>query len=462
MSKHFGSKGSVKSFLNDMSKFRVTFMLSLFSFSIAFIDVIAVIFNVFVMIWGVYLLFKKGFVLKSFLSIKFISLISLFIGSNAVTMFLHIKDNFFVNLVYLIYSMLCFFLFYGMSSYDSLGKIQKELVVLFKLIIYISTALLIISPITLFIPSDFLQKFNYEIGIYREERFSGIYVNPNLLGFSSTVSLIMNFSIFKKKIFSRWFSCLSIVLNFLGLFLSDSNASLLFLIIYFCVLFFCKMFSFNRTFGIGKIIKKSGILLLVCSGLVVCSFMARKDCQNVVSDVFSNADKFSLDIDNQSSYSDDEEHVGIGRKLGQKRYKDVSSGRIDLLVQGLKIFRRHPIMGIGRGNLVDYGNIYLENGLRFPDLHNGYLTVLVSSGIVGFSIFFIFGICVAHELFSFVFNKKNKSIDRIYYHILSAICGYCVYALFEKTILTEVTFMTLFFWAMLGYAMSFAVKYTHE
>ncbi len=42
---------------------------------------------------------------------------------------------------------------------------------------------------------------------------------------------------------------------------------------------------------------------------------------------------------------------------------------------------------------------------------------------------------------------------------LSSLLGYGAYAMFERTLLFDVTFMVIIFWAMLGYFMSYAMTY---
>lgn len=435
---------------------------------VSFLDILSIIGTAVVMLWGAFLLLKRCLKREELLKIRFFKIISLFIFSNFLTMVLQIKNNFIINFAYWFYMILVFVLYYAMSSYTEFERIKEELIIIFKSIILINTVLVFLSLLTLFIPFSLGQPLGYEFGIYRNDRLTGVYNNPNLLGFCATISIIMNFAFFNKKkdnyksknIFPRWFSVSSIAINLIGLFLCDSNASFLFLIIYMVAFIFCRFCRNLFKFNLRSILSGFLVLLMLCVALLIGYFFARKTCQTVMNNTVNKVYEIS-DIDNQfsnDSLVDGKEKVSIGRRFGLNNYNDVSNGRIELLKQGIILFFKHPVMGIGRGNLEYYGKQYFENGLRFSDLHNGFLTILVSSGIVGFSLFLVWGICVAYKLFSCMFENSYKRIDPIFYHLVAILCGYCVYSLFESAILNTITFMTLFFWLILGYAKSYSLN----
>lgn len=439
---------------------------------VSFLDVPAIVGTVVIMFWGAFLLLKKCLKRENLLKIRFCGIISLFIFSSFLTMVLQIKNNFIINFVYWFYTILVFVLYYAMSSYTGFERIKEELIIIFKSIILINTVLVFLSLLTLFIPVSLGQPLGYEFGVYRNDRLTGVYNNPNLLGFCATISIIMNFCLFNKKdyqcksrnIFPRWFSVSSIAINLIGLFLCDSNASFLFLIIYMVAFIFCRFCRNLFKFNLRSLLSGFLVLLMLCVVLLVGYFVARRTCQNVMNNTVNKVYENS-DIDNQfsnDSLVEGKEKISIGRRLGLNNYNDVSNGRIELLKQGIILFLKHPVMGIGRGNLEYYGNQYFENGLRFSDLHNGFLTILVSSGIVGFSLFLIWGIYVAYKLFACMFENSYKRIDPIFYHLVATLCGYCVYSLFERTILNNINFMTLFFWLILGYANSYSLDISRK
>ena len=110
---------------------------------------------------------------------------------------------------------------------------------------------------------------------------------------------------------------------------------------------------------------------------------------------------------------------------------------------------------MGRANLSLYGKKYLKNGLIHSDLHNGYLTILVCYGVLGFGIFAIITFVVALDVCKHLFKSTNKSYFGAFIRLFSALVAYCGYCLFEKSIIFDMTFMVGFFWIILGYAMAY-------
>ena len=119
------------------------------------------------------------------------------------------------------------------------------------------------------------------------------------------------------------------------------------------------------------------------------------------------------DDSNDNEEESIEEAVEIGRDPLSGSY-DVSSGRITLLKQSLIMFKNHPFFGVGRGNIVEYGLREIPGGLRFSDFHNGYVTILVSWGTIGFIIFSSFALMLAIDMCKSLFNMGfNKHYNLV-------------------------------------------------
>ncbi len=276
---------------------------------------------------------------------------------------------------------------------------------------------------------------------------------------------------FKSKKLNSWFLLACVLLNCVCVFLSDSNASFLFLIIYATIRVFCSIFFKNQTFSSFKFLKSSLIVVSFCVVLMSVSFSLRNACQKFICDTVSD-----ISVKQESTHKEVSGSVTVpesdersknsvlitpekqkGREpelsdfhIGRKHY-EVSSGRITLWKQGLEMFKHNPIIGIGRANLNMYGKKYLKNGLIHSDLHNGYLTILVCYGIIGFLIFGLFSALVAFDICKTMFLCIEKNYFDVMSRIFAVLVAYCGYCLFEKAILFDTTFMVGFFWIMLGY-----------
>jgi O-antigen ligase len=85
------------------------------------------------------------------------------------------------------------------------------------------------------------------------------------------------------------------------------------------------------------------------------------------------------------------------------------------------IFREHPILGVGEGNILSY--IYKQYALKYPyirtenilDPHNQFLRQLACTGIIGFIIFIV---CFYYPLF---YKKNYRHIPLLVIYIIASI-----------------------------------------
>ena len=75
--------------------------------------------------------------------------------------------------------------------------------------------------------------------------------------------------------------------------------------------------------------------------------------------------------------------------------------------------------------------------------------------MVGFFIFIALSILVAIDMCRSLFQKDSKEDSGIFPCLFAMVVAYCIYSLFEKTILSEITFMVVMFWLILGYSMTY-------
>lgn len=453
-----------KSFILDTSFFRKVYMVTLFFEMIAFFDVVALAVRCIVLTWASLILSRNFFINKKVFDIKYINLLTGFIISGIFTVFCNLSTDFLANLVFIYHSIVCFVIFYGMSKEKDHDFLEKEMVFLFKVFAALSTFFAILS-ITVLVFKAQVTIGPYYLGIFRS-RLIGVYTNQNLLAFSMVVSIVSCDILkdkyirkkYKNKSFSPIFSVFCVIVNFLALFLSDSNASFLFIIIYFTAKIFYKSLAAYSNIKPGQLIREGSCLIVCCATMVAGSFVARNTCQNMISLFVDDIHKIEepitddgpVQVPNQPAVNKYIPDISIGRE----NY-DVSSGRITLFKQGLELFCINPILGIGRGNLVAYGEKYLDGGLIFSDLHNSYLTILVSYGAVGFFIFFSFGLLLARSVCKYMFRSVHVPGSSVSSKLFSMLVAYCAYSLFEKAILSEITFMVVIFWLVLGYIMSY-------
>lgn len=436
----------------DLSVYRIVYITFNFLFSVVFIDKILFYVIGVLLGWGVILTVYKKAASKRVLKIGGLWWLVAFLVSNTATMLMYVTNNAGYNCVMIFHAAICFFIFYGLHAEPGKARLRRELYYICVIIAGIST-LLAIAGLTLLMLKVWGDKF-----VIYENRFTGLYSNPNLLAFSC-VAAIFSCTLLTKKTFlnqvgkkpvRRWILVFCAVLNLLSLFLSDSNASILLLIFYFAFIISYKVFFSKKKLSPKQVIKK----LCILAG-AFCIVAASALTLRVVSQ-FSIV-KLMTVVPENSSVTEEP-----GKPLPEITFEhenpNIDSGRITLLQQSSILISVNPIIGIGKGNIEPFGDIYIKGGLHFPDLHNGYLTILVSSGIVGFAIFIIFGIKLAKGLIVNLFSIKSMLSSDIYPNLIAFISAYCVFAFFEKAMLFDITFMVIFFWFVLGHATSYMVE----
>lgn len=469
--KNIDFKKRLKCSILDTSAFRKTYLITLSFEMIAFLNIISLMVKCITLSWGLFILIHNFFIEKRAFNIDHKYLIWSFLTSMTLTSLVNISIWLVPNLVLVYYTAVCFLMFYGMYMEQDVAKTEKEMIFIFKFWVVFGTTCALASLLLLFFKNE-INVFGYNLGIFRN-RLIGIYTNSNILAFSMIQSIVAcDFlassyisSHCKDSKFPLWFLILCVGINCTCLFLSDSNASFLFLIIYCAIRVFCGMFFKNKEFKGTQLFRSMIILMGFCLVMASVCFALRNLCQRYISVAVNDIHRQEKILKNKSVESkeiidqdtpidsliiprdDDDPDMSIGRA----NY-EVSSGRIALFKQGIEMFKHHPIIGIGRANLLLYSKKYFKNGLVHSDLHNGYLTILVCYGILGFSIFAIFSLVVALDVCKHLFKSTNKSYFSTFIRLFSALVAYCGYCLFEKAILFDMTFMVGFFWLILGYA----------
>ena len=425
------------------------------------------------MIWGIFI-FKEN--LKNKMeNLKYSKIILLFLLFSIITACINIKIDFPISflagLVIIFHAAICFFVFYGMRIGTDFEQIKKEMFFLFKLTVVLATAFVTLSFFLLLFRDAFnigitfpvLENYDhYEriIGIVKKTdstRFTGVFINPNILAFVSVVSIIFCHILCRAKQFfceakPKLKFCLAafvMAFHFTALVLSDSIASFLFLVIYIVLWLFYKLVLENRALSIKNVLKRSTLFLL--SGLVIVLgfFSIRAGFQNGASNLIE--DVYSV-IASTTSRADIDEDIHFGRQNYDLRE---GNGRRKLLEQAAYIFSKHPLFGIGSTNIVAYGDRYFDTGIAFSNFHNGYVSILVCYGLVGFVLFMAFLIFVLRDLIKFFFKKCYLCQQDVFVNLLMCILSYLVFALFEKTLLSEINFMSVLFWSVLGYSVMF-------
>ena len=464
--------------LKDVSLFRKLYIVDLFFCNIAFLQIPAYAFLFFLFIWGVYLVVYKQKRDNTLHNLRFGLWIGGFLAVSAVSILCNISVTTLHSIIMFLHTLICFLIFYGMHTERNFD-FKDELYTIARLIVYISTVANIIGIFCLMCGIKF-EWFWIKFTIY-ENRFTGIFVNPNLLGFVSVVSIVCCHMLYKRdfmkavnrtRVSKIWIiACVST--NVFSLILCDSNASMVlalgYAIAYVVYTFFAdkaEIFKSENKVSRSKVFVKVISLFFVGTFLVSSVLMFRGICQAGFSIVISKTNSLinlitedNILVDGQNDFEQKEPQKEVTFSHENEK---TDSGRFQLWQESVNLFKLSPVIGISNGNIVLYSEKYANGILSYSyhknDLHNGFLTVLISTGALGFILFCIFGFRFTKHSAQHLFLQKKTYLTDIYPCLFSFLFAYLIYAFFEKALLYDISFMVMWFWLMMGYISCYVVK----
>jgi O-antigen ligase len=384
------------------------------------------------------------------------------------TAVIHIMDNFFLNILLLLHAVVCFFVLFGMHTERNKKRVRKELYIVATVILIATTVGMIASFAVLPLGAmkiKFLYS-TYRLVIY-ENRFTGVFINPNLLGFYSVLAIVMAHILSKDELYSNigksvrfplWFLVATSVINLIGLFMSDSNGAILLLTGYIVGISIYKFLGGMPSINIPALMLRGVAIILVA----VISLGLLLGVRTVVNKSASYLMNHNHQIVEQKPNKPAVKNNNKNIVTFAHENENLDSGRLALLEKAVKIFYNYPILGVGKENIVLFGQRILDKGLKYTDLHNGYLTILVSNGLVGFVLFIGFAVSMCRQTIKSLFLEKRNLKNSPYVCLFAFVFAYCIYAVIEKTMLWEHTFMVATFWYMLGYLIYYVKKYDHN
>ena len=462
------SSGRAASIFESVSAFRIAFVIDLILCQIGYISVPAIVTAVLIVFWGVRL-FVGNYIYKlKIKKVNYYGWLLAFIASNIVTVIIQGYDRgFWLSIGMVLYLPIIFFMFYGLHAEaeekESRKKIYKELYILCSIMMWLTLVINVLSLISLYTVGQSVSYYFGYLVVY-ENRFTGLYFNPNLMAFTSFCALFCCHVLwqgdFSEKTSGKPLTTkrripivLSAGLNVAVIFLTDSNAAMLIMVSY-TVIYICYRIFGGKKLRVGYFLKWGAGLLLLVVVLAAGGFVIRGIVQTGATQTMSVPEE----INNVFETSGDD----LNRITFEHENKNLDSGRIKLFKQGINVIKHHPIFGVGKGEITKYGNRYNDNKMKYSDFHNGYLTIFVSSGAVGFFLFMAFASCLAKRMAADLFAVKPVIKSDVFPCLAAFIAAYCIYAFFEKTLVFDATFMVVFFWLILGYASVCMVRYEGE
>lgn len=465
----------IKAVINDASLFRRSYIICLFLCNITPVMAFSYAALPAVFLWGVYLLIRDTVRYRTPLKVRFGLWLILFVISSTITAVIRFSPNLlydFHNLVMILHSSICFFIFYGVHTDEELN-FRRELYSVCRFIVYSMTVMGLIGLACL------MADISFEVAgikfIVHENRFAGLFSNPNQLGFYAVVAIFCSHMLLKKdfiaisgreRVSTIWIGSCAVI-NAISLLLSDSNGAMVLGIGYVVIFLGYKMLGSERKFSNRQILTKTVAALLAGVVIVAALFFVRNVTQKGFSEAMKGADAIVV-VDGNIGIADISDE-GI---TFEHENKNIDSGRFELWRQAWEMYKQNPVMGIGKGNVYEYGNRLFEKGVKFSerygilapfltDFHNGYLTILVCTGAVGFLLIAIFGVRFFFKLTKHVLREEGLKESTLPC-MFAFLCSYLAYAVIEEALLYNIMFTVAFFWLIMGYASCFLRQFEQD
>jgi len=199
----------------------------------------------------------------------------------------------------------------------------------------------------------------------------------------------------------------------------------------------------------GNIVKRLisflTVAILVFGTNVGISFAASKYITSSRATVF-NFDKTTKISDNASSSSEVANELHL--------IETTPSGRTNIWKNALKMGSVKPVFGYGVRNVPNYYSQYfskyeIQNSLIGGNFHNIFITVFVSSGIVGLVAFMMLLGYIIQRFVRYLFISKKNS-DKL---VMILFFGMLLGQLFESQIMYSTNFINIMFWFVAGYGL---------
>lgn len=414
-----------------------------------------------ILIWGVVLLVDLFFKKKEVLKNKYSILLLAFCISNCISVIINFSNRFFYGVVTMEYVCIYLLIFFNITNWEERFGLNREKIFnnLMKIHILLSFIFAVIALFMFILNINGVYVLNKDIIYYgmKENRLWGLY-NANTASTVCIISLICSIIQFEKNLHKK-FLISNMIIQITYLILTQSRTGwILFLAFLVLYLMFAKILPLIRSNE--KMRKKIGRCILYISIVIIiweCPAYVKKVLVVIPQTVNSiinteecsdNEEKNSLNEDNVKEY------ISLERVDGEFINQDITNGRMEIWCAGLKIVKENILFGIGSENILNVAKEYLSD-VRYQNLvnggfHNSYISILVSSGVVGFLLYLVFIIMLIIDGLKYLWNNRINQYSLLFMMLFIMMANEIV----EARWLYNTSYINIIFWIFSGIAVT--------
>lgn len=395
---------------------------------------------------------------KDYLKDKKLYLLIFFCFSFLISAVVMHKYGMYQNIRILIFIAFQFFVLYLYNTHNKIQDNNKILDIILNVFLVGTFILTLISFIQLFTGySKVIIKVNEPNVVFGFTwgRLFGAYWDPNIASVICCVSLsiLINRYLRTTKVWAKVAYGLFAVMQLFYIVLSDSRTGricLIACIVSYVLFYFIKLILNKKSKKIENFYAKMTISVVIALLFSIYTPMLIKQVYNEIAATNTK----SIEQKESSSGQDSQSSQTIGRGYDIK--KDISNRRFEIWLSGLEIFMRNPIVGVSRQNIVAYASehmpeTYIVNNsqMDFDSMHNLYVDVIVSQGLLGFIPFMLFLLLSAISIIRnlpLLFSKSDNTL---------MIISILLTVVTSTLVITEIIYVdspiSTVFWSSLGY-----------
>lgn len=279
-----------------------------------------------------------------------------------------------------------------------------------------------------------------------DSRLFGVFTDPNYAAVTSLTVIIFCWYLFKntenKKL--RIYYVVNIVFQMLYVVLSGSRTAM----IEGAMLAFIMVFFSSRNSGVFMRINhvniKAAINGAIAAGLSVLLILAIQSSMLSISEVSE-----SIKIKINTNYHEDT----LTLERDDVKKDDISNGRLRIWKDAVEISSDHRLFGLSPRNLSSYAKAnYPDSFLAVKgyEAHNGYLAVLVGSGVIGSLVIIAFIVYMLKHIVQYIIGMKKREYDNEFILLISVLFTIAVSAFLLLDIFFVNTYGTAVFWLFFG------------
>lgn len=293
----------------------------------------------------------------------------------------------------------------------------------------------------------------YETKIHRvgffEQRLFGVFSDPNYAAMCSLTVIILNIFVLLQcceKKYYKIFIIINMVFQWIYIILSGSRTALLAACVaggvagFFWSLHRCCLAKYKMHKGVLKSI-------IVACAVVVAILCSDKIVKETVTYIPLLVE--SLNGNNIGKINLDREDV--------VNSSNISNNRFQIWKDAITVWKHTPIIGATYRGYLDFakervGDLYIVQ--KKYSLHNGYISALTFSGILGFLLAIIWGGYIIAMNLKYLFGNLYDPDEHYYKNLVvfSGIVGCGVAALTLSMIFYSTTTIDAIFWCMCGFS----------